>query len=114
QQRDRACQAERQAQANATETKAVLKFLQDKVLAAARPQGDEGGLGREATIRAAVDAAEPGIGAAFADQPAVEAAVRKTLGMTYLYLGERALAIRQLERARALRRQALGPDDPDT
>jgi tetratricopeptide (TPR) repeat protein len=113
--------AEAQAQAEghkakqlAAEARAVLTFFQDKVLAAARPQGQEGGLGREATIRAAVDAAEPGIGAAFANQPAVEAAVRHTLGMTYLYLGETALAIRQHERALALRRQVLGPDHLDT
>jgi serine/threonine protein kinase len=100
--------------AAAAEARAVLKFFQDKVLAAARPEGQEDGLGREATIRAAVDAAERWIGSAFADRPTVEAAIRNTLGKTYDYLGEPALAIRQLERARALRRDALGPDHPDT
>jgi tetratricopeptide (TPR) repeat protein len=61
-----------------------------------------------------VDAAEPGVGAAFADQPTVEAAVRDTLGTTYRHLGEIALAIRQHERALALRRQVFGPDHLDT
>src|SRR6185436_9342924 len=59
-------------------------------------------------------AAEPEIAKAFADQPAVVAAIRVTLGMTYRYLGETALALHQHERALALRRQVLGSDHPDT
>jgi hypothetical protein len=55
--------------ASAAEVRAVLKFFQDRVLAAARPESEEGGLGPQATIRVAVDAAEPGIAAAFADRP---------------------------------------------
>ena len=113
-QRERALQAEGQAKQSEAEARAVLDFFKDKVLAAARPKGQEGGLGREATIRAAVDAAEPQIGKAFADQPAVEASVRGTLGLTYGYLGEPALAIVQQERALSLRQKARGPDHPDT
>jgi serine/threonine protein kinase len=100
--------------ASGAEARAVLKFFQDKVLAAARPEGEDGGLGREVTIRTAVEAAEPGIAAAFSDRPAVEAAIRTALGDTYYYLGLLAPALRQFERARALRHQALGPDHPDT
>jgi serine/threonine protein kinase len=127
-QRDRAADAEGQAQASAAqaraeeqkatrsaaEAEAVLRFLQDKVLAAARPEGQEGGQGRDVTIRAALDAAEPAIAAAFADQPAMEAAIRHTLGRTYRFLGEPASAIRQHERALMLRRQILGPDHRET
>jgi tetratricopeptide (TPR) repeat protein len=101
----------RQAEA---EARAVLAFFQDKVLAAARPEGQEGGLGKAATIRAALDAAEPGIEQAFAGKPAVEASIRNMLGTSYMYLGDPPRAIRQYERALALRRQALDPDHPDT
>jgi tetratricopeptide (TPR) repeat protein/tRNA A-37 threonylcarbamoyl transferase component Bud32 len=96
------------------ESRAALTFFQDKVLAAARPKDQEGGLGIDATIRAAMDAAEPGIEKSFADQPAVEASIRHTLGVTYLYLGDLDPATRQHERALALRRRILGPDHPDT
>ena len=82
------------------------------MLAAARPKDQEGGLGIDATIRAAVDAAEPEIEKSFADQPTVEASIRHTLGESYLYLGELAPAIRQHQRALALRRRILGPDHP--
>jgi hypothetical protein len=43
------------------ETRTVLEFFENRVLAAARPKDEDGGLGRDATIRAALDVAEPGI-----------------------------------------------------
>ncbi len=52
---------EDKAKKSESEAKAVLEFLQTKVLAAARPKGQEGGLGANATIRAAVDAAATGL-----------------------------------------------------
>ncbi len=66
---------------------AVLSFLKDDVLAAARPEGQEGGLGKDVTVRKAVDAAEPKIAGAFKDQPIVEADVRDTLGHDVLRPG---------------------------
>ena len=68
----------------------VLTFLRNDVLAATRPEDQHGGLGREVTVRKAIDAAEPKIAVAFKGQPIVEAEVRDTLGLTYLYLGEAA------------------------
>jgi serine/threonine protein kinase/Tfp pilus assembly protein PilF len=119
--RSRALQAERAARdeeaktkKSESETRAVLEFFQNKVLAAARPRDQEGGLGVEATIRKAVDAAEPNIASAFRDQPGAEASIRNTLGETYYYLNEPALAIAQFNRALELRRQFAGPDHPDT
>jgi eukaryotic-like serine/threonine-protein kinase len=119
--RNRALLAERSAREeeaktkkSEAETRAVLEFFQNKVLAAARPKDQEGGLGVEATIRKAVDTAEPNIAKAFRDQPGVEASIRNSLGETYYYLNEPALAIAQFERALELRRQLLGPDHPDT
>jgi serine/threonine protein kinase len=93
---------------------AVLGFLKDDVLAAARPEGQEGGLGTDVTVRKAVDQAESKIAGRFRDQPIVEADVRDTLGTTYYYLGETPLAIRQFDRALELRRAQLDPDHPDT
>jgi len=104
----------RELDAKDAENRTVLKFFQDNVLAAARPKTQDGGLGIDATIRAAVDAAEPGIAQSFGGQPTVEASIRNTLGQSYLYLGEPATAIRQLERTVALRRDALGSDHADT
>jgi eukaryotic-like serine/threonine-protein kinase len=96
------------------ETKAVLEFFQTKVLAAARPKDQDGGLGKDVSLREAVDAAESGIEKSFANQPTVEASIRSTLGQSYSYLGELVLAIRQQDHAVALLRQTLGPDHPDT
>jgi serine/threonine protein kinase/tetratricopeptide (TPR) repeat protein len=110
----RARDGEAKAKKSEAETKATLEFFQDKVLAAARPKDQEGGLGIEATIRAAVDAAEPTIEKTFAEQPAVAASIRDTLGVTYRFLGLPEVAIRQHESALALRRQVLGSDHLDT
>jgi tetratricopeptide (TPR) repeat protein len=105
---------EQKARQSAAESKAVLDFFQEQVLAAARPKSQEGGLGIDATIRQAMDSAEPKIAKAFQDRPAVEASIRNTLGGTYYYLGEPALAIAQIEKALQSRRRVLGPDHPDT
>ena len=120
-QRNRAVAAEQaamlgeaKAKKSEAEAKAVLEFFQKKVLAAARPKGQEGGLGIDATIRAAVDAAATGLEKSLAGQPTVEASIRDTLGQSYLYLSDPAGGIRHHERALALRREALGSDHPDT
>lgn len=119
--RSRATAAERVAlaeeaksRAAAAEAKAVLEFFETKVLAAARPKEQEGGLGIEATIHDAVDAALPGIDQAFIDKPAVGASIRHAIGQTYWYLGKPDRALAQLEQSLAIRRKTLGPDDPAT
>lgn len=106
-QRELAVQSEKEA-------KDVLRFFNAKVLAAARPKQQDGGLGINATIREAIDAAEPQISNAFADQPKVEATIRSAIGTSYWYLGEAGQAIPQLQRALALRVTELGPKDPYT
>jgi serine/threonine protein kinase len=102
------------AKRSADEAKAVLEFFQNQVLSAARPEGQEGGLGKDVSIRKAMDAAEPKIAEAFKDQPLVEASIRNVLGSTYWYLREPALAIQQFEQVRAKRQLHLGPDHADT
>ncbi len=112
--RDDAAEQLRQARRSEARSQAVLKFFQDKVLSAARPKGQEGGLSRDATVREALDRAEPEIAAAFAGEPLVEASIRNTLGVSYWYLGDQEKALEQQERAVAIRRQELGPEHPET
>jgi non-specific serine/threonine protein kinase/serine/threonine-protein kinase len=107
-------QKEQQASKSAAESQAVLNYFLDKVLVAARPDGFKGGLGRDATIRAAIAAAEPGISEAFATQPIVEARIRSALGDTYRHLGEDATALAHYEKAYDLCRAHLGENHPDT
>ena len=110
----RARQEEAKAKESTSEAKAVLEYFQDKVLSAGRPLGQEGGQGKDVTLRQAVDAAEPMIADSFKDRPLVEASIRYTLGSTYFYLGEYRLAILQHEQALALQKAKLGPDHPRT
>jgi serine/threonine protein kinase/Flp pilus assembly protein TadD len=105
---------EQTAKAMEAAARATVRFFQDYVLSAARPKNQPGGLGVNASIRAALDAAEPRIAKAFAQQPGVEVGVRNTLGITYRGLGEAALAKRQHEQALALSRTYLGPGHSDT
>ena len=114
----RAVAAERAANAVArareAEMRAVLEFVEQRVLAAARPKGQDGGLGREVTLRQAIDAALPFVAEGLAAQPLVEARLRRTLGTSYLYLGEPGTAAEQYAASRALFERHRGPDDPDT
>jgi serine/threonine protein kinase len=134
-QRDRAIEAERSALSNELkakeeeahakaseqraltkekEARAVLDFFENKVLAAARPKGQEGGLGIDATIKAAVDEADLRLADSFADQPLVEASICNVLGGTNVFLGDHGAAIRHHKRALELRKAELGPEHPDT
>jgi tetratricopeptide (TPR) repeat protein len=112
--RDQALEAAKEARDSAEVTKAVLAFLNDKMLTAGRPMGWSGGQGKDVTLRQAVDAAESKVAGSFADQPLAEASVRETLGSTYLDLEEAKRAVKQFERALALRESLLGPDAPAT
>jgi tetratricopeptide (TPR) repeat protein len=102
------------ARAREAEMQAVLEFVEGRILAAARPEGQEGGLGPAVTLRQAIDAALPFVAEGFAAQPLVEARLRWTLGMSYVYLGEWRTAAEQLAASRALSSRHRGPDDPAT
>jgi serine/threonine protein kinase len=111
---ERALAAEAAAGRSEHGTRAVLTFLQGKVFSAGRPKVWGGAYDKNVTLRQAVDAAEPKVAEEFARLPLVEASVREVLGTTYQDLGEPARAVRQLERALALRTAMLGPNHPDT
>jgi tetratricopeptide (TPR) repeat protein len=96
------------------EARATLGFFRDKVLAAGRPKGEAGGLGYDVTLKAAINAAESNIASSFANAPLVEASIRNAMGDSYRYLGEYSNAVRQYERALALRSFHLGREKPET
>jgi serine/threonine protein kinase len=112
--RDKARDAARQARAAEAEAKAVTMFFTDTVLSAARPHSDRGGLGKDVTVREALDAAAPKIEERFRGQPRAEAAARHALGVTYRLLGQYGKARPHLERAVELRLRLLGEEDRDT
>ena len=102
------------ALARNAETKAVLKFVENHIFAAARPQRQEGGLGRDVTLRKAIESALSFVEKSFAKQPVIEARLRLTLGQSFYLLGDSQTASEQAERARALFARELGPDHEDT
>jgi serine/threonine protein kinase/tetratricopeptide (TPR) repeat protein len=107
-------QAGIEAQAREAQTQAVLEFVENRILSAARPKGQEGGLGPGVTLRDAVVASLPALESGFADQPLIEARIRLTLGRTFWLLRDAKAGATQLERARAIYAERCGPDHPDT
>jgi eukaryotic-like serine/threonine-protein kinase len=102
------------ATAREAETKAALGFVEDKVFAAARPAGQEGGLGREVTLEKAIESAVPYVTQSFPSQPLIEARLRLALGKSFYFLGDAQKAAEQEDAARALYTRHLGADDPLT
>jgi serine/threonine protein kinase/tetratricopeptide (TPR) repeat protein len=101
-------------QTREAETKAILDFLENRVLAAPRPRGQEWGLGPDVSVRRLLEAALPYVEKSFTKQPLIQARLRLTLGRSFAYLGEAKIAAEQNEAARAIYVEQLGPDHPDT
>ncbi len=102
----------KEANANAARTDRVLTFLESRVLAAARPKGETGGLGKDVSLREAIESALPFLAEEFED-PLVEARLRATLGTSFAMLGEFEKARSQLSIACDIRSRFLPPTDPD-
>jgi tetratricopeptide (TPR) repeat protein/tRNA A-37 threonylcarbamoyl transferase component Bud32 len=113
-QRERAVEAEGNAVERQADMEAFAKFLVEQVLAAARPEDFEGGVGVDATIKEAIDAAVPKIAEIFAGRPLAELRVRSAIGSTYYWLGEYQASIVQDKLALDLARNWLGPYHEDT
>jgi hypothetical protein len=111
---ENAMTAAREARDKREEAQAVLSFVEKKILAAARPEGQEGGLGHDVTLRRALEAALPQVRNAIQGQPLVEASLRTTLGTSFLYLGDAKSAEQQYLIALELHRARLGPTHADT
>ncbi len=94
--------------------KAFSQFVVNDIVSAARPEGKEGGLGIDATIREALDAASQNLPVRFAGQPRAEAIARLDLGETYRAIGEPAKALEHFQVAAKMRRELLGPNHAAT
>src|SRR5262249_16955473 len=90
--------------------KAVNDFLKD-LLAEAGP--DKNPRGKKVTVEEVLDRAAARIAGKFESQPRVEAAIRQTIGKTYLELGDFPAAQPHLERALELRKSVLGEEHPN-
>jgi tetratricopeptide (TPR) repeat protein len=102
------------AQTREGETTAILGFVENQILAAARPKGQFGGLGRDVALHQAIEAALPFVDTCFADKPLIEARLRMFLGSSFWFRGEAKMAGEQFRRARTLYTRHLGPDHFDT
>jgi non-specific serine/threonine protein kinase/serine/threonine-protein kinase len=91
----RSQRAERRASAEAAKASAINAFLLETLGSANPIEGQD----RDLTVLEALDASAAKIGAAFIDQPEVRAAVRYTIGLTYLRLGRYVDAERLLRSA---------------
>lgn len=102
-------EAER-ARQEAAVAKAVNDFLNEDLLATLQPEE----LGRDVTMREALDVAARGVGARFQEQPLIEAAIRGTLGRTYRSLGELGESEEHLRHALDLARTTVGESARET
>jgi len=105
--------AKEAAETSDAEARAVLGFLEYRILAAMRPEHN-GGLGREATLRQAIEAALPFVETGFKKQPLVEARLRMTIGQSFQLVGEADRAAEQFQTARTLFAAHRGPGHTDT
>jgi tetratricopeptide (TPR) repeat protein len=103
----RAQVAEKKARDEAARATAINDFLQNDILLQAAPGNQPD---RNLTVRAAVDAAARRVEWKFVDQPMVALALRETLALTYLRLGEYESAAIHFDYAIALSRQHRGPE----
>jgi tetratricopeptide (TPR) repeat protein len=105
------------ANQEAATANALNDFLQNDLLAQASAYTQSGGRAKpdpDLKVRTALDRAAERIAGKFDRQPEVEAAIRDTVGKTYIDLGLYAEAMKQLDRALELRRRVLGPENPKT
>jgi len=106
----RAQRAERLAEAEAATSNAINEFLQE-TLGSAAPW--RGGSGREVTVVETLDTALLRIDDSFTDQPLIAAALRATIGGTYLRLGQFEQAEPLFESSLEVRRSLLGDEHED-
>ncbi|RIK65796.1 MAG: hypothetical protein DCC65_11715 [Planctomycetota bacterium] len=98
------------AERHARQAEQTTRFLRD-MLASADPNLARG---RDVTVREVLDAAAAKLSGALTDDPAVAAAVHRTLGTTYQSLGQFADAEKHHRAAMELTLGALGEDHVDT
>jgi eukaryotic-like serine/threonine-protein kinase len=105
------------ANREAAVAEAVNDFLRNDVLAQASPSTQSGPSTKpdpDLKVRTALDRAAARIAGKFDRQPEVEAAIRDTIGRTYIDLGLYPEARTHLERAMELHRRTLGAEHQKT
>jgi serine/threonine protein kinase/tetratricopeptide (TPR) repeat protein len=105
---------EKAAKEREAETRAVLSFVETKILAAARPKDQGGGQGYDVKLADAVKSALPFVDKSFTSEPLIEGRLRRTMGISFFYLGDAKTAIEQFQAAREIYTVHLGPDHPET
>ncbi|MHC4072295.1 MAG: tetratricopeptide repeat protein, partial [Planctomycetota bacterium] len=100
-------EAERQARIS----QAVSDFLRDDLLGSADPWS---GRSEGTSVISFLDAASKQLEGKFADEPLIEASIRRTLGSTYWHLGRYSEAEKHLKRSLEVYRDRLGNEDFDT
>ena len=105
------------ANAEAATAQAVNDFLAERSAGPGQrrqPVGADTKPDPDLKVRTALDRAAARIAGKFDRQPEVEAAIRDTIGQTYMDLGLYPEARKQLERALDLQRRVLGAENPKT
>ena len=111
--KERATAAEAKAKDEAAVAEAVVNFLQNDLLAQADPE--QNARDKKVTVEELLGRAAARIAGKFAQQPAVEAKIRQTIGNTYRALSNYSAARPHLERAWDLcRGAASGEERPST
>jgi tetratricopeptide (TPR) repeat protein len=90
---------------------AISDFLRNDLLEQASPESQPD---RELKLETILDRASENIAGQFDRQPLVEAALRQTIGATYVKLGKFAKGELHLKRAYELRSRELGDDNSET
>jgi serine/threonine protein kinase/Tfp pilus assembly protein PilF len=93
-------------------SKAVNDFLVNDLLAEASPE--KNARDKQVTVEQLLDRAATTVAGRFEGKQLVEAAIRQAIGESYERLGNYAAGRLHLEQALELRRNALGPEHPDT
>jgi tetratricopeptide (TPR) repeat protein len=105
--------AQKRAQQETAVAQAVNDFLQNDLLGQASAY-NQAKPDPNITVRTVLDRAAQTIGDRFQSQPAVEVAIRQTIGDAYTDLALYPAARQQLEAALELGRRSLGSDNPKT
>ena len=105
----RAIVAESVAATQRDSAEAVTQFLTDMLISASPEER-----GRDVKVRALLDQSATEIDGQLGDQPLVESRLRLTIGKSYAALGLLPEAMQQVERARQIRFDSVGPRHPAT
>jgi serine/threonine protein kinase/Tfp pilus assembly protein PilF len=105
--------AAKHAEQESAISRAVNDFLQKDLLGQASAE-NQSKPDPNITVRTVLDRAAQNIEGKFAGQPAVEAAIRETIGQTYFDIALYPEAEKQLQKALTLSSHALGDEDPET